>query len=80
MRRITLVIILLFSATCADAASYQKTDGTIVDPIQNLIQGGNHVYSGNNLQPGANLLGANLGGADLTGADLTGADLESASL
>ena len=80
MHRITLVIILLVSATCADAAWYQKTDGTVVDPIQNLIAGGDHVYSGNNLLPGADLVGAQLYFADLTNADLAGVDLSNADV
>ena len=79
MHRITLVIILLFAATCADAAWYQKTDGTIVDPIQD-IYGADHSYSGNNLEPNANLHYANLAGADLTGADLNDTHLRHADL
>ena len=84
MHRITLIIILLLSVTAADAASYQKTDGTIVDPIQS-VSGGDLPYSGNNLQPGADLVGAELSGADLEranlrNADLTGADLSNADL
>ena len=79
MHRITLVIILLFAATCADAAWYQKTDGTIVDPIQD-IYGADHSYSGNNLEPNAYLRYANLAGADLTDAFLEDADLAFAYL
>ena len=79
MHRITLTIILLFSATAVDAAWYQKIDGTIVDPIQWSL-GGDLPYSGNNLEPGSDLTGANLWLADLIGADLTGADLTSADL
>ena len=79
MHRITLTIILLFAATFVDAASYQKIDGTIVDPIQS-VEGGDLPYSGNNLEPGADLTGAILWQADLIGADLTGADLTSADL
>ena len=79
MRRITLIIILLFSATAADAAWYQKTDGTIVDPIQTRY-GSDLPYSGNNLEPGADLSGAFLNDADLAEAFLTDADLSNADL
>ena len=73
MHRITFII-LLFSATAADAAWYQKTDGTIVDPIQS-VNGGDLSYYGNNLQPYADLTNADLRYADLVWADLSGADL-----
>ena len=82
MLRITLSIILLLSATAAttvDAASYQKIDGTIVDPIQSL-SGGDHAYSGSNLQPMAMLMPADLSHADLTDANLIDADLTGAEL
>ena len=77
MHRITLTIILLLSATCADAAWYQKTDGTIVDPIQS-VEGGDLPYSGNNLEPGADLPYADLYYADLINADLSEAWLDNA--
>ena len=79
MRRITLIIILLFSATAVDAAWYQKIDGSIVDPIQSNY-GWDLPYSGNNLEPNADLTGADLRWADLTGADLGGADVTDADL
>ena len=79
MHRITLTIILLFSATAADAAWYQKTDGTIVDPIQ-VFMGGDHSYSGNNLESYADLPYADLYYADLTNADLSNAYLTNADL
>ena len=53
---------VVFLVTCstssfARAASYQETNGTIVDPI--LDTGGSLLYySGNNLEPGADLTGA----------------------
>ena len=93
MHRITFII-LLFSATAADAAWYQKTDGTIVDPIQSVF-GGDHAWSYDNLQSGAylsyadlsgaylneaDLRNANLYAADLTGADLTDVDMENVDL
>ena len=87
MLRITLTIILLLSATAdtiVDAAWYQKTDGTIVDPIQS-VEGGDLSYSGNNLQPDADLINADLINADLRhawliDADLTGALMDNAKL
>ena len=79
MHRITLIIILLLSATCADAASYQKTDGTIVDPIQS-VSGGDLSYSGNNLEVGADLSGAVLNEAFLMDAALWFVDLTNAKL
>ena len=84
MHRITLTIILLFSATAVDAAWYQKTDGTIVDPIQS-VSGGDHTYTGGNLEPLAVLsylilTGSDLSGVDLSGAHLTWAYIESSDL
>ena len=79
MHRITLTVILLFSVTAADAAWYQQTDGTIVDPIQSVF-GGDHEYSGINLQPGADLTGAGLYSSLLSSADLSGATLSESVL
>ena len=59
---------VVFLVTCntssfARAASCQETAGTIVDPI--LDTGGSLLYySGNNLEPSANLTYADLAGAD----------------
>lgn len=74
-----LILALPVSST---AASYQRTDGTIVDPILRIFleDGGIHPYAGIDLAPGAALHGAALGGADLRGADLRGADLTGADL
>ena len=81
MSRITLFLSAVLATTAADAASYQKTDGTIVNPIQNRIPfGGDHPYVGNNLEPGANLVGADLTQAGLVEADFSGADLTNAIL
>jgi len=89
-----VVAVTLLTSSIAQAASYQQTDGTILDPIVN--RWGNPIsYSGNNLEAGAdlnsailtyailpyaNLHGANLTNADLTDANLTGADLTNANL
>jgi len=80
MRLVTLFLIAAFAASTVDAASYQKTDGTIVDPILNATVGGIHDYSGKNLGPDANLRKANLGLADLEDANLSHADLTRANL
>ena len=84
MHRITLTITLLLAVTCADAAWYQKTDGTTVDPIMS-IYGSVHPYgefphSGNNLEPNADLVGAYLETADLERASLSNANLTNANL
>ena len=60
MRLVTLFLIAAFAASTVGAASYQKTDGTIVDPIQDRY------YSGASLEPSAYLYGANLTSANLT--------------
>ncbi len=94
MRKFVLAVVLVLMASGAQAASYQQNGGTIVDPIQNKF-GGNHSYSGANLQPGAflanailtsanlinaNLTASNLFNANLSGADLTNAVFDAASL
>ena len=59
VRCLSSVVFLVTCITSAvtEAASYQETDGTIVDPI--LDTGGSLLYySGNNLEPGADLTGA----------------------
>jgi MYXO-CTERM domain-containing protein len=88
MHRITLTIILVLSATAVDAASYEKIDGAIIDPIIDI--GGDVLsYVGPNLEPSANLstvvpfadlTGASLNYADLSGANLSGSQLQLASL
>ena len=63
----------------AQAASYQQTNGTVVDPIQSVL-GGDLAYGGPNLEPTADLEGADLSDAYLYQADLTGAELQFADL
>ena len=63
----------LLAGSDAEAASYQKTDGTIIDPILDK-SGAAHSYSGH-LEPDADLANADLYGAVLTNADLAGANL-----
>ena len=68
MRLVTLFLLAAFAASTVDAALYQKTDGTIVAPIQRPSVGENHFYTGVNLEPGVNQPNANLTGATFTGA------------
>ncbi len=81
---VVIAVTLLSGSVAQGAATYIKTDGTIVDPI--MDNGGSpHFYSGNGLEPGADLsyaslFDANVNSADLTGADLTGATLVDANL
>ena len=81
MYRFALLVIFvtLLTSSIVQAASYKKTDGTIVDPLLH-IYGSTHDYSGNILEPGANLTSANLSSADLTSANLTNVTLEYAEL
>ena len=74
-----IVAVTLLSGSVAQAASYKKTDGTIVDPIL-LIHGSTLPYSGDNLEPYAILSSANLKNAYLVGADLWRVDLGRANL
>ena len=78
--RFTLLVVFvtLLGGSIVQAASYEKTDGTIV-PILN-IYGSPHSYSGNNLEPFANLFGADLSFANLIDANLTNAILIDANL
>ena len=78
--RFTLLVVFvtLLGGSIVQAASYEKTDGTIV-PILD-IYGSPHSYNGNNLEPSADLLFAELPNADLHGANLSGADLTFAEL
>ena len=80
MYRFALLVIFvtLLSGSVAQAASYQMTNGTIVDPILDVWED-SHSYSGNNLEPYANLYGANLYGANLYGANLREAGLSNAT-
>ena len=88
MRNLIALILLLglLLTSGANAASYQMTDGTIVDPIQYRCGAfpfppcGDHPYAGANLEPNESFGGADLDYADLSNADLRGAVLDSAKL
>ena len=69
-----MVLTGLLTGSVAEAASYQKTDGTIIDPIldRSVIT---HSHSGPNLEPGADLTSADLTNANLTNANLRYANL-----
>jgi len=82
MRLVTLFLFAALATTSVDAAWCQQIDGTIINPIQrmSLGGGGNHPYSGVNLEPGADLNHASLSFAILDDADLTDANLSNADL
>lgn len=96
MRKSCLVALLvsLMFASPVLGASYQKTDGEIVDPIRcrqtfdiDMVEGcppgdegAVHLYPGPNLAPGVVTLDAVLEGANLDSADLQFADLFGADL
>jgi len=76
-------LVTCITSTLTEAASYQKTDGTIVYPIRNTRPNWDtniHWYTGRNLEPSANLRYADLYYADLTNANLTEAYLTDANL
>ncbi len=86
MRLVTLFLIAAFAVSTVGAASYQKTDGTIVDPILDTF-GNTHSYrTGNDLESyaiprdSANLYGADLSYAHLDNANLFRAGLWYANL
>jgi hypothetical protein len=72
---------LLVLISSAEASKYKKTDGTWVDPIQNVDPpGGNHLYSGTDLEPAANLHHADLSHAYLHEANLHEGNLSQATM
>ena len=87
-QNLLIVVLILFTGSLVEAASYQKKDGVIVDPILNT-GGSTHPYGGPNLEPnvwldccvdlsGANLTNANLGDTWMDGADLSNTNLSGA--
>ena len=70
---VTLLVFVfsVMSGGVAGAASYQRTDGTIVDPILDL-DGNVANYTGPNLAPGQTI-DSDYSSLDLTEVDLTGA-------
>ena len=84
MRQFTMLFLTVLTATSVDAASYLQQGGAVINPIQN-VHGGDHLYSGPDLEQyvnseGGNLTDAYLHDADLTGANLKGVDLGGADL
>ena len=81
-------LVALITGSIAQGASYQKIDGTIVDPILGY-NNNPHPYSGNNLAPSVNLGGhcsnfpcqwVHLNNAHLSHADLSNATLDFTTL
>jgi len=81
VRCLSLVMFLVMCITSSrvHAASYQKRDETIIDPIR-YVSGDVHPYSGPNLEGWAELGQANLSSAYLARADLRSTDLAGANL
>ena len=73
-----LIVYGLFITTAVNAASYERTDGSIVNPIFDT-SGSILSYSGPNLTPGVVLSGENPS-ADLLDADLQGSDMSNINL
>ena len=76
---LTVVLAALLTDSIVKGASYERLDGTIVDPIVDR-SGIAHSHSGPNLEPGADLPSADLYNADLSNADLYNANLSNANL
>jgi len=74
--------VMCITSALTEAASYQKTDGTIVDPIVTWV-GSPHFHSTGNLQPSAKLIDAVLNSAvlpDAASANLTNTNLNKENL
>ena len=69
MRLFTMFLLAILAASSVGAASYQMTDGTIVDPIMHQGLGSPHRFGGR-LKPGANYTNVELSYANLFSADL----------
>jgi len=74
-----MVLTALLTGSVAEAASYKRKDGTIVNPIMD-IYGRRLSYWGQNLERSADLRYATLSDANLTGAELREANLYNANL
>ena len=79
MQMFVFWFVLVLMAGGAQGSSYFRIDEVTIDPIQSM-SGGDHPYSGENLQAGATLGGVDLSGANLVGAVLTDATLTGAHL
>ena len=94
MQKLVLTVVLVLTTSGAQASSYTNIYGGVHDPIQ-LVNGGNHPYTGSNLTDNTDLSGAVLSGAylydanlgysilsdaNLSDTNLTGADLSFANL
>jgi len=83
MKNVLLTALMLFLTSAElNAASYLKTDGSIVAPIQRVANrgGGDHPYNGKNLEEMMDLSNSSLSGAALSRADLTYTNLSDSNL
>ena len=79
MLRSGILVLLVLTASTAQAASYLRIDGVTIDPIQS-VGGGNHAYAGSNLGPGVSVPNVDLSGANLIGVVLSDAIATGANL
>lgn len=82
MRNFVFFFLAALATSSLYAASYQRNDGTIIDPIQLLMEhgGGNRSYADISLKPDADLTDADLYNANMSWAWLSNANLTSANL
>ena len=77
--RSVVFFVTCFTGSFAQAASYQKRDGTLVEPILDT-SGSTHPYDWTNLGPHADAPFSRLDNADLLNADLLNAGLDHAKM
>ena len=75
-----LLMCFFFGASSASGASYQKIDGSVVNPIQSIFGGDLSGYAGPDLRSGVELEAVDLIYADLVDANLSGSTMQSVNL
>ena len=75
-----LLMCFFLGASSASGASYQKIDGSVVNPIQSIFGGNLTGYAGPDLRSGVELQAVDLIHADLTDANLSGSTMQDVDL